>query len=211
MHPRLAIFDFDGTLADSFSSFAKLIGLAAERYGFPRLDEEGLNDLRGLDARTIVKRLRIPRWKLPLIARFMRARAGEHPPPLFDGVAELLPHLVRQGLSVAIVSSNAEANVRNVLGPVLSETIARYECGVSLYGKASRLKKVVRRSGIPREQAIYVGDELRDAEASARAGIAFGAVSWGYTLPEALEASAPAALYTDVRHLGLELTGVGMP
>ena len=50
-------------------------------------------------------------------------------------------------------------------------------------------------------QAIYVGDELRDGEAARAAGIAFAAVAWGYSAPEALQAQAPDRFFTCVAEI----------
>ena len=36
---KLAIFDFDGTLADSFAWFLSVINEVADRYGFRRIEE----------------------------------------------------------------------------------------------------------------------------------------------------------------------------
>jgi len=50
--------------------------------------------------------------------------------------------------------------------------------------------------------AIVIGDEIRDLNAAKAARMAFGAVSWGLTRPEALQAGRPEALFrqmSDIR------------
>jgi phosphoglycolate phosphatase len=42
---------------------------------------------------------------------------------------------------------------------------------------------------------LCIGDEIRDLEAAAKAGIPFGAVAWGFTQIEALQAHAPAEVF----------------
>ncbi len=49
--------------------------------------------------------------------------------------------------------------------------------------------------GVAPAEAIYIGDETRDAEAAAEAGVAFGAVAWGYAAPAALLACRPAEVF----------------
>jgi len=97
--------------------------------------------------------------------------------------------------------------VRAVLGPELAGRIRHYACGAALFGKARRFAQVLRRSAVPAAHAIAIGDEIRDAEAAAVAGIDFGAVTWGYTLPEALAAQSPRVTFERVEDL-LEL---GLP
>ena len=62
-----------------------------------------------------------------------------------------------------------------------------------MFGKAAKFRKVLKRTGIAADDAIAIGDEVRDGEAAAQAGIDFGAVSWGYASPEALQAAFAGA------------------
>ena len=206
----LAIFDFDGTLADTMAQFGSFVRRAGERFGLPPIDDARLERFRDADAKAIVKELRVPFWKLPRIARYMRSLAAEEPIALFPGVESLLRSLPSRGVAVSIVTSNSEDNVRRALGEDLFRAIERFEGGVSLYGKASRLRRVLRRSGMPPERAIYVGDELRDAAAAASARMDFGAVSWGYNRPEVLRERGPRHLFADLDDLATKLSGAGL-
>jgi phosphoglycolate phosphatase len=197
---RLVIFDFDGTLADSFPWFASVFNDVADRYGFNKIDDAEREALRGCGSREIVRRLGVPLWKLPLIARHMRAlkAANTHQVALFEGVDALLRRLSDRGVTLAIVSSDSEANIRRVLGPENAALIDYYGCSASLFGKRSKIRAVLRKSAIAPDEAICIGDEVRDAEAAAKAGVAFGAVSWGYARVEALAAHAPAAVFASI-------------
>lgn len=200
MRYKLLIFDFDGTLADSFSWFLRVANQAADRYGFLRIDEASREALRGQDARQIIRHLRLPAWKMPLVARFMRRQmhidAGAI--PLFAGTDEMLDELARRGVRLAIVSSNSEQNIRRILGPRLADLIQHYGCGASLFGKPRLLRRVLRAAGVQPAEALCIGDEIRDLRAATAVGIPFGAVAWGYTRIEALEAHAPREVFSDV-------------
>jgi phosphoglycolate phosphatase len=193
MSYRLAIFDFDGTLADSFPFFVSVFNRIADEHGFRGVDPEQVQQLRHHDTRTIMRHLGMPAWKLPLASRsfigLMRENAARI--PLFDGIHEVLHALSREGVRLAIVSSNSEQNVRLVLGPALGELFQHYECGMSIFGKAARIRKVVKQSAVPPAHALYVGDQAMDAVAARKVGVAFGAVSWGYAPIEALRKVAP--------------------
>lgn len=197
---RLVIFDFDGTLADSLPWLAGVFGEVAARHGFKPIGVEEHEALRGHDPREALRRLGIPAWKLPLIIRHLRRLAARDAGtiPLFDGVDRLLRRLADAGIARAIVSSNAEATIRRVLGPANAGLVGHYACGAGLLGKRPKLRAVLRRSGVAPGEAICVGDEVRDAEAAAREGIAFGAVTWGYATPAALAAFRPAATFESV-------------
>jgi len=71
-----------------------------------------------------------------------------------------------------------------------------------MFGKRSALRRVLRKNGVSHDEAIYIGDELRDLEAAHAERIAFGAVSWGYTNLDALKEHKPAATFVAVTHIG---------
>lgn len=193
MKYRLAIFDFDGTLADSFPRFLQVVNEAAEVYRFRRIDEADREALRGYDARRIIRHLHLPVWKVPLVARWMRRRmAGDISAiRLFPGVTEMLRRLDEDGVVIAIVSSNAEANVRHVLGAENAGRIRHFGCGASLFGKRPLLRRVLRACAVAPAQAIAIGDEVRDLDAARAERIPFGAVAWGFTRMDALAARGP--------------------
>jgi phosphoglycolate phosphatase len=156
--------------------------------------------LRTLDARQLMRYLGVSAWKMPFIARHMRQRKAHEldQTRLFDGVDRMLRRLSDADIALALVSSNSEANVRAILGAENANLIRYSECGASLLGKSSRFRRVLRRSGTEPRDAICIGDEIRDLEAAQKVGIPFGAVTWGYTTPEALLARAPAAVFHSV-------------
>ncbi|MFL6201886.1 MAG: HAD hydrolase-like protein [Thermoanaerobaculia bacterium] len=208
MRYRLAIFDFDGTLADSFSFFLGVLNRLADDHGFRRMEEHEIETLRGRAARQNVAQLGIPMWKLPRIGRDFRrhmARDIAHI-RLFPGVDRLLRGLAEQGIRTAVVTSNSLDNVRQVLGPGNAALIRHYACGASIFGKRSKLRGVLRSSGIAAAEAICIGDEIRDLEAARAAGIAFGAATWGYTNPEALRAQGPEEMFSTMDEILLKLT-----
>src|SRR3954471_11636397 len=108
---RLAIFDFDGTLADSGDWLQGILNELARQHGFRELSEAEMTMLRGRDNREIMRYLQVPRWKLPAIA------ADADRIALFDGTIPMLRSLKRAALMVAVASSNSQANVRRILGP----------------------------------------------------------------------------------------------
>lgn len=199
MRYRLVIFDFDGTLADSFPWFLGVMNHLADEHGFRRVEEHEIEALRGQAARQIVAHLGLPAWKLPRVAHRMRQHMARDIDsiPLFPGVGLLLQGLAARGVRLAIVTSNSIENVRQVLGPGNAALIQHYACGASMFGKRVKLRAVLRDSGIPAAEAISIGDELRDLEAARAEGIAFGGVAWGYTHPEALRAHHPEEMFSN--------------
>jgi len=200
---RLVIFDFDGTLADSLPWLRGVFGELAREFGFRHPDAVDEDRLRRSGPRDAMALLRVPRWKVPRIAARVRGRmAAEldaiHP---FEGVEEVLRRLDEAGVTLAVVSSNSRRNVERVLGRPAADRIAHWGCGTSLFGKANHFRRVLALSGVPASEALCVGDEIRDARAARSAGIAFGAVGWGYHALDALLAERPAEVFERVADL----------
>ena len=195
----LLVFDFDGTLANSASWFRSILPDLARRFGFRCPDEEELEVLRHKPPREVMRILKIPGWKLVFIAVHVRKRAAKAEAfPLFDGVPEVLRAIAAKGVRVAVVSSNAEVNVRRALGPELSAQVAAWSCGAGMFGKAKHFRDVLRELKVAPERALAVGDEIRDIEAAREVGLKTAAVAWGFGMKPALEAAGPDLLFETV-------------
>jgi len=194
---KLAIFDFDGTLADTFDWFIAVVNEVADKFRFRRIEPHEVETLRGYEARRIIQHLGVPMWKMPLVAREMRGRMSRDIGgiALFPGVDEMLERLAGRGVALAVVTSNSADNVRRVLGPRNFALIRHLECGAAVLGKRPKLRKVLRAAGVAPGEAICIGDEIRDLHAARAEGIPFGAVTWGFTRGDALRALAPEAVF----------------
>jgi len=60
---------------------------------------------------------------------------------------------------------------------------------------------VLNASRLSIDEALYVGDDIRDAEMAASVGIDFVGVSWGYTKPEILQRHSPFPLLEEMNDL----------
>jgi phosphoglycolate phosphatase len=205
---KLAVFDFDGTLADSISWFLRVINEVADTCRFRRIKEEELPRLRTYDARKIIEHVGVPMWKVPLIQRHLQKRMTRDVGKirLFAGIDGLLQRLHAQGVDLAIVSSNSAVNVREILGRQNASLIQYYACGAQILGKRVKLRKVLQRSGVLHSEAIFIGDEIRDLHAAHAEGVAFGAVSWGVNSPESLKMHCPKEIFSSVDEIAERVT-----
>ena len=194
---RLVIFDFDGTLADSGDWFLSIADHLAERFKFRKVPADEVESLRGKTSSEVIRHLGIPRWKLPAIGRYTHDLLAQQTDriALFGGVTRLLEQLAASGVRIALVTSNAEDNARAILGPANAALIERFECGASLFGKARRYRKVLRKCNVALHEAISIGDETRDVVAAKKVGICSGAVLWGYANRAVLERLEPDLLF----------------
>jgi phosphoglycolate phosphatase len=195
----LAIFDLDGTLVDSFPWFLRTINDVADRFGFRRVADEDVEGLRHASTREILARLEVPLWKLPAIARYARRLKGDAAEEisLFPGVEAMLRTLAGNGVQLALVTSDSEANARQKLG-ASAALFSHFDCAASLFGKPGKVRRVIRRAGAEPGRVISIGDEVRDIEAARAVGVACGAVCWGYAAPAALRARQPDYMFARI-------------
>lgn len=199
----LLIFDFDGTLADTAERFREILSELARKFGFRQVDDAELEALRSCPTREVVRRLGVPTWKLPLLARHARQLGEKHADQvkLFPEVPGLLERLDRAGVQLAVVSSGSERAVRRVLERHGVESLRHLACGAGLFGKARKFRRVLRRTGVAPGRALSIGDESRDLEAARATGVAAGAVAWGYADRELLESLGPDFLFEKLQEI----------
>jgi phosphoglycolate phosphatase len=199
---RLAIFDFDGTLADSLPWFRASFQDMIARFDLAPVGPDEIEGLRMMSGRQIMARLNVPMWRLPAIVSDMRKRklAAADEISLFDGIEEMLSALQHGDIKVAIVSSDTEQSVRQVLGPV-TVLVSSFDCGAAIFGKHRKFRRVARRLGVKPADTICIGDELRDIEAARAAGMDSGAVAWGYAFPVAPQAAGPTHFFSSIEEL----------
>jgi phosphoglycolate phosphatase len=204
----LAIFDFDGTLADSFPWFIASLDQTADHFGLKRVDPNEIESLREMSSRDALNHLKVPMLKLPAITLYMHNlfAEGMHDIALFAGAAEMLSALHEAGVRLAVVSSNAETNVRHVLGAVAG-VVDHYACGASLWGKAQKFGAVLRTMRQVPARTISIGDEIRDIDAAHQAGLTAGVMTFGYNSRRALEGRGPEFLFDDYEELKRAVIG----
>ena len=200
---RLVIFDFDGTLSDSGDWFLSVIDDLARLFRFRTVRDDEVEMLRHKSSREVIQYLGISRWKLPFIAWYVRRLIGRNVGQieLFPGTPDLLQQINAMGVRIALVTSNSEDNARRILGPDNAAQIAFYACGSSLFGKAPKFRRVLKRLAVPANQVLSIGDETRDVDAAREVGMRAGSVLWGYAHEEALVATRPDALFREPRDI----------
>ena len=187
------LFDFDGTIADSFESFIEIINKLAVKHNLQVPQREELEKLRIEDPRTLIKRFNIPLYKIPLLARDMKkmqAKQIAHITP-YAGLPEVLKNLKGLGYTLGILTSNGKENVETFLTKHDITLFDSLQSDTSLFGKDRAIRKFIRQNAIAKERVLYVGDEIRDIQACRKVGVKIIAVTWGFNSREGLERYDP--------------------
>ncbi len=189
---RTLVFDFDGTLADSLALGLDLANDFLGDRGHEPLTEDQLEELRSMSVGQLLKRFRIPFYRLPGVVVEARKRMGEMIDDLepVDGIVDMIEHLHKDSRKLGLVSTNSEENVRFFLEKYKLEKYFEFvDCGSGVFGKARRLKKVLARNNLDVANCLYIGDELRDVDAARKLKLDIVSVAWGLNSATKLEES----------------------
>lgn len=180
------VFDFDGTLADTFDVIKTI---AMQEYGEYDID---LELFKSEGAKGIIRRLDIPRWKIPgMILNVTSKLRNSKEIKLFPGIVDLLNQL-KKDYKIGIVSSNSQEIIYDTLREYELDDLFEFVYSESsLFGKHLVLKKMCSKYKIDPLDVIYVGDEDRDIVAAKKANIKTIAVTWGFNSKEKLSRETP--------------------
>ena len=201
--PKLVIFDFDGTIADTFDAGVMILNKLASEFGFRPLHAKDLEKARDMRTHQLVKFLGIPARKMSRIARRGSEELHEciHSIQPLPGMPEALRELQTLGYSLGIVTSNTELNVKIFLRRHGLEVFEFVRCSSKLLGKARMIRSVIRKQHVPAAEIVFVGDETRDIEACQKVGVRIVAVTWGYNSRRSLVAMKPDFIFDDPKEL----------
>lgn len=188
------IFDFDGTIADSFWLAVEIFKHLAK--GKHPTDAAEIERLRRLSAREIAKRLGLRWWQIPRLAAKGRVLFGERMQEVqpIAGIVPVLKELHRQGHQLAVVSTNGTHNIAQFLQTNgIRDCFGEIHGDIGLFAKPKTIKKIARAASVPQD-CYYIGDEVRDIEAARKARVPCISVAWGYNHLVALQRCHPEVL-----------------
>jgi len=194
------IFDFDGTIADSFDYVADFLAAQAKLH----LNDEDRMSLRGMSMIAMARQLGYRWWQLPIL--FLKGRRQMLHVVIklkpFRGMPDIIRKLHNEGHELFLLSSNSVRNVHRFLHHHrLHQYFLEIYGGVGLFDKAPAMRRLLKEHKLEAKNAIYVGDELRDVEAAQSIGLRVVAVSWGFARTQMLKDQKPTALVTTPEEL----------
>jgi phosphoglycolate phosphatase len=205
---KTIIFDFDGTLADSMQLLVEITNELAEEFGYLPVTPQQITDLQKLSPRQVLKMSGISLWQLPFLLRRFRLafqqKANEV--RLFPEIVQTLQTLRLSGYKLGIVSSNSVENISAVLRKHRVENLFSFIDSSSVFGKGRAIRSSLRANYIRPEEAMYVGDEIRDIDAARKSKIPSIAVTWGFNHADTLMTHQPDYLVDKPQEI-LQLLG----
>ncbi len=184
MGQRLAIFDLDGTLINSWGRHLMAVRSVVRKYGLPEVAEDTLRRTFGLGGSRFW--LETTGEYRPEFAHDMWVFYAQAPPELtqvYEGIPEALTDLTQNGVRTALLSNRS----RSVGGDEVRECgLASYFCRLYFLEDVplpkpdpQAIHHITREFGAADGETLMVGDSDVDVICARNAGVPVIAVSWG--------------------------------
>lgn len=189
------IFDFDGTLVDTFSMFASIFLQVKDEFGYSQSKPKPLTYYKDRSIKQLMQEYGISRFKLPRIIKRTQQEFDKQVSEIkfFPEIKKVLKQLQQKRIQVGILSSTPKGTIIKFLNTD-QELFDFIYGGVTLFGKHRRLKKLIRKEKLNKDEVLYFGDQVRDIEACKKIGLDICAVAWGFNSKRLLAEHDPEYL-----------------
>lgn len=190
---KAIIFDFDYTLGDSTNGIVMSINYALEQLGCSTRSVEDIKKTIGLSLKETYFALTTNNDlnKADKFADFFKEKADEvmvDNTQLYVGVKDVLIRLKETGYATAIVTTKYHYRIEQILSKYAANDLIDIIVGAEDVKvekpNPEGLLWTINHLGIKKEDALYIGDSLVDAQTAENAGVEFAAVLTGTTTRE---------------------------
>lgn len=177
------VFDLDGTLIDTERAILPSLRDTLEELTGRPYEEQELTFALGITGADALERLGVADVSAALTLWIEKMYRYEDAVSLFGGVTETLLKLRERGLALGIVTSKTREEFahdfnRFGIGGYF-QTVVCAEDTAEHKPSPAPLLKYMELSGVPRGQALYVGDSIYDSRCAHAAGVDFALALWG--------------------------------
>lgn len=197
------IFDFDYTLGDSTGGIVLSVNYALHRLGYPEKSVEEIRKTVGLSLKNTFNCLTgiYKENEENLFAEFFREKSDEvmvEHTELYLPTREVLTKLKEQNYKTGIVTTKYHYRIDQILNKYkirsLIDIITGAEDVTAEKPDPEGLNLTAAKLQTPKQNVLYVGDSIVDAQAAARAQVDFAAVLTGASNRNVFETCAPVCI-----------------
>ena len=196
MEIKAVLFDLDGTLTDTLDDLTCSVNFALSELGFPQRSRDEVRSFVGNGVRRLIN-LSVPCGTSETLsekclnvfkAHYEKTSCVNTKP--YDGITQVLEALKNKGIKTAVVTNKihwaAEKIVSHFFEGFVDVTAGQVD-GVAQKPEPHGIFFVLDKLGIPKENAVYVGDSEVDCITAHNAGIPCIGVTWGFRDRKILE------------------------
>ncbi len=193
-----ALFDFDGTLADSFAAITASTNHVRASHGLPALREDEVRSFVGYGLPHLLEHL-VPNAPVDAaVALYRDHHQGviDTHTSLLPGVAHTIAELARRGYRMAVCSNKRVEFTRKLIGSLglaqyFAAVLGPDDVGDRAKPDPAMLIEGLARVGASPNEAVYVGDMAIDVRTAKAAGVPVWLVLGGAAGLEDATASGP--------------------
>lgn len=199
---RLVIFDLDGTLLNTIADLANSTNHALNQLGYPTHEPEEYNFMVGNGINKLFERAlpegekteeNVLRVRREFIPYYDQHNADESRP--YPGIPELLETLQAKGIQLAVASNKYQAATEKLIAHYFPNikfiAVFGQRDGVNVKPDPTIVEDILRISGTPKQEVLYVGDSGVDMQTARNAGVTACGVTWGFRPLAELESFNP--------------------
>jgi phosphoglycolate phosphatase len=209
---QAGLFDFDGTLADSYDAITASVNHVRKFRGLPELTEPVVRKLVGFG----IDRLMLDIAPGTDPEENVRVYREHHPSVMFThtrllpGVVSTLTALQQRGVKLAICSNKPSTITRQLvhalkLNELIPFVLGPEDCGAAKPAPAMLLT-AMERLQVTREQTFYVGDMTIDIETAKAASVPVWVIATGSDDIATLEKAKPNRILSKFEEI-IDLAG----
>jgi phosphoglycolate phosphatase len=197
---QAVIFDFDGTLADSYAAITASVNHVRTAHGLPPLEESLVRRSVGRGPEALLRDT-VPQADVQAAVRMYRAhhpsvmRSGTR---VLPGVEDTLAALYNSGLRLGVCSNKPGPFTRGLLDYLRLSSVIEAVIGPEDAPRPKpapdMLLVTLQRLGVTPSSALYVGDMVVDIETARAAGVTVWVVPTGSEERDVLAAAKPDRL-----------------
>ena len=208
MPTRAVLFDFDGTLADSFDAITASANHARGHFSLPPITRAEVSQVVGLGLDQFLQELipGVPLGESVAVYREHHQTVFLSMTHLFPGVSDTMRELHDRNYQLAVCSNKRVEFTKQLVGRLGLGAIVRETLGPEDVARPkpdpAMLLEACRRLGIPPADTVYVGDMAVDVLTGKAAGITTWLVPGGASGREDPVAAGPDRVLRDFREVG---------
>ena len=183
-HTRGLVFDFDGTLVDSYPLIEAAFAHVMREHRLEETARELFRQSRGLPLPEQMKLVAPDAWE-DLVATYRSFDAGLGHARVFRGIPTLVRKLQQAGIPMGVVSCKRRALVEAELEAArlrsYFDVVIGFEDITPPKPAPDPLLAAIARMGLSRAAAMYVGDSMVDLKTGRAARVRTVLAAWGVT------------------------------
>lgn len=207
---QLIIYDLDGTLIDSRRDIAEAVNGSLREMGLREISRERVSSFVGSGVRNLItqalKEVGVASDKRERAIKIFRRLYGEcllNYTELYPSVKKVLEFFKTR--KQAVITNKPEDFSRTILKGLGIDSyffqLIGGDAGFPKKPSPEPVHEILRRAGLPSEEAVLIGDSATDIETGRNAGVKTLAVTYGFGRREEIEAARPDFILRDLSEL----------